>query len=295
MSLLSQRVFTHPEYKKLALTASLQTKQKLIDEITDEILDNMDPQTICDHVNKTFNQSELVRKHADTAYSEYVPLELLHFMKRVPNGGRVLEPGCGPGRDALFMSFAHPGRLHFIKHKGGQKMLKKNYGIVQKEFKVIGIDNSSEMIEVAKEMHSRAVTAAGVRIKYPIYFIKDWRTLGPKFLTEPLDGIWSWMALATFTPHELLDREIELMASLLKRGGTLFIHYTNGAVAGGYDKLVISPRDNIQYTSQPSPFMIIESAEAHGLKLEKSRYSAHENLKGEKVRNMSVYQTFTKV
>jgi len=73
---------------------------------------------------QTYN--EYAEKYFQINYSTDVIKDLLEFFIRNLNGTKILDVGCGPGRDAKFFS--------------------------DLDYKVIGIDLSEKLLEIAKKM-----------------------------------------------------------------------------------------------------------------------------------------------
>ena len=101
------------------------------------------------------------------------------FTSSLQPGARILDLGCGPGRDAKI--FSHEG------------------------FTVVGIDLSKEMIRAARQLATTAM-----------FRIMDMRKLS--FRANTFDGIWSCASLLHL-PKKDLPRALAEARRVLKTGG----------------------------------------------------------------------------
>jgi|SRR3989338_6877246 len=127
------------------------------------------------------------------AYSSHVkflhPLkESRFFISLLNRGNRVLDLGCGSGRDSKI--FADKG------------------------FKVTGVDLSSKMIKKARK-----------EIKNAEFKVVDIEAL--KFGKNSFDGIWANASLLHI-PKRKLDSVIETLSGILKNDGIMFIRVKSG-------------------------------------------------------------------
>ncbi len=86
-------------------------------------------------------------------WSDYSPLfkrTSKEFLKHIPKGGKILDLGCGPGRDAKYFS--------------------------QKGYQVLGIDFSSKMLKIARKVAPKAKF-----LKQDIYNFD---------ISDKFDGVW---------------------------------------------------------------------------------------------------------
>lgn len=110
------------------------------------------------------------------------------FMSLLPSKGRVLDVGCGPGRDAKIFS--------------------------DKGFDVVGIDFSSQMIELAKKTAPKAK-----------FVVMDLHKLD--FPPNSFDGIWASACFLHISKRHLLAI-LSTLATLLVPGGILYFSVKQG-------------------------------------------------------------------
>ena len=103
-------------------------------------------------------------------------------------GKRILDIGCGPGRDANYFS--------------------------EKGFDVVGIDLSSELLRIAKENCPKAE-----------FYLKDMRKLD--FEPNSFDGIWACASLL-HVPHKDAYQTLKGFNSVIKKGGLMFVCVLEG-------------------------------------------------------------------
>ena len=147
----------------------------------------------------------------------------------------------------------------------GKKTIDK-YPVPKKTFKVLGLDNSREMLKFAENevIHKWKTFKAP-----PIFFQNDMHRLNQKnakTLNQIFNGIWSCTSLLTHTPKELVKPTIKLWTDCLLPGGKFYLSYINGKATGYYDYLQLSSTGYIKYFSQPDPDKIKKVAEKCGLK-----------------------------
>ena len=119
-----------------------------------------------------------------------VDMSALHhrFLRHVPVGGRLLDAGCGVGRDAL--AFAEQG------------------------FSVVAFDASSEMVRLARER-----TAGRAEVRQMRFEDVAWR--------EEFDGVWACASLL-HVPAAELPSVTRRLAAVLRPGGTLYMSFKHG-------------------------------------------------------------------
>lgn len=109
--------------------------------------------------------------------------EAQKFVARLPSGAKIIDIGCGPGRDAKVFS---------------------GYGI-----EVIGIDFSSKMVELARQI------APGCSFR-----VMDIESLA--FSPESFHGIWANCALL-HVPKQNIPSVLDKMHKILKPKGVLYL------------------------------------------------------------------------
>lgn len=156
--------------------------------------------------------------------------ELEKFMNLAKENGKILDLGCGPG---------HHSRV-----------------FVDNEFKVQGIDLSTEMIAIAK----KEVSGANFQVM---------DILNLNFENESFDGIWASASLLHIPKKSLKSVLIQLQ-SILENDGVLYISLKKGEGSevlkdfryGGVDKFYVYYRSEEIYELLKSVgFEIIEKEE----------------------------------
>lgn len=271
MTKLELAISGNEKYSSLPATSSKQERQAVLDEITEEVILKLTPEEISTHVKEIYDAT--IDEYVKNAHNRDIVDELLDFMSWLPENARVLDMGCGTGRDALFMSVTdekfRDGLMGRIKDG---KTTREKFPVPTKTFHVIGIDNSSEMLSAAQKWQYSLVDSGLLKFgEYPRFQHQD--------ITENLqkvgrfDGVWSCAALFTHTPKSLLAPTIESIAKILKDGGIFYTTYTNGLAEGKYDKLLMSSTGRIKYFSHPNPDDISQIAKQCGFVLANEQYS----------------------
>jgi SAM-dependent methyltransferase len=145
------------------------------------------------HIRKTIATYDAIADDYTRKTDSYAPLqEREKFLSLLPSTGRILDVGCGPGRDSTFF--------------------------VSRGFSVVGIDLSEKLLSIAKE---RAPNATFQK--------QDLRKLS--FPKETFNGIWanaSLLHIKRFEVSGVLKRSYEV----LKPGCILFILVKKGKGEG---------------------------------------------------------------
>lgn len=113
---------------------------------------------------------------------------LNNFVRMLPRGGKVLDIGCGAGRDSLFL--------------------------YKKGLDVTGIDFSKKMIKEAERLNPK--------IKYRVMDFENLR-----FKNGDFNGIWANASLHHI-PKTHLEKVVSKIYRILKSGGILFIKVKYG-------------------------------------------------------------------
>jgi len=288
MTKLENAVFSNPKYSALGSEASRSERQKVLDEITEEVLAQLSTQDILQHVHEIYDAT--VNEYASNPHTKHIIDELVEFMEMLPNGAPVLDLGCGTGRDTLFMS---------VKDRKFRELLMKNttldkFPVPTKTFRVTAIDNALEMLALARDRES-AVRREGFMsgTYYPLFDFEDMHNIDPQHF-GPFDGIWSCTALFTHTPKILLKPAMKSLVTVIKPDAVLFLSYTSDRVDGRYNKLLPSRTGRIKYFSQPDPNEITKIAKQHDLALVSESLSDYNDGKVIK-KDLFVSQFFKKV
>ncbi|MBL6459377.1 class I SAM-dependent methyltransferase [Belnapia sp. T6] len=124
---------------------------------------------------------------ADTADLD---MSALHdrFLRHLPPGGRILDAGCGVGRDAL--AFA------------------------EREYSVVAFDGSAEMVRLARER-----LGTGAEVRHMRFGDVAWR--------EEFDGIWACASLL-HVPAADFPAITTKLAAALRAGGAWYMSFKVG-------------------------------------------------------------------
>ena len=139
-------------------------------------------------VQNTYNHIASKYHRRYKQYSEFLLRSSREFIKLLPKNAKILDVGCGPGRDAKF--FLNQG------------------------FEVVAIDFSNEMLKIAKKVAPK------------VKFIRsDFRNL--KLPKNSFDGIWSYFSLLHLKRGEMHSL-LSSLNKILKNNGILFIATQEG-------------------------------------------------------------------
>lgn len=114
------------------------------------------------------------------------------FSKMLPKGAKILDAGCGPGRDAKWFT--------------------------DKGFDVVGIDLAEKMIEFARKIAPKAT-----------FKIMDFRKLD--FPDKSFDAIWFSSSLLSIKKNDA-PGALREMYRTLKKGGVMFLNSKVGEGEG---------------------------------------------------------------
>lgn len=271
-------------------------KQKVLDEITPVVLQHVEPQDLVTHAREVYDAT--ADEYAKNPHTKDIIDELVQFMFMLPDGARVLDVGCGVGRDSLFMSVKNEEfrKEHMGRMKDGMPTREK-LCIPQKTFVVTGIDNSLKMLALAQERSVQLIQQGLITHQTsPTFDYEDMHTIDidPQYYPGDFDGVWSCTALFTHTPAQMFGLAMDSVSRVLKSGGVFFASYTNGAADGQHDKLLLSSTGRVKYFSQPSPEEITNLAEQYGMVLKAQMFSDFE-IRGKVIKeNLFVSQFFKK-
>ncbi|OGY63715.1 MAG: hypothetical protein A3I89_03625 [Candidatus Harrisonbacteria bacterium RIFCSPLOWO2_02_FULL_41_11] len=298
MTKLEEIVLISLKLQSLNELTSLNRKeaQERLDSITPQAMELLTSKDVVSHMQNAYSLT--VPEYLANPHNQYIIDELIEFMGLLPEGAFVLDLGCGPGRDTIFMSCKNNDfRLSQMKGETNGKKTADKYSIPQNALRVAGLDQSPEMITKA-ELAVQFLENSGKQFVYkPIFSVGDMHNFSSlNMITyKPLfSGIWSCAALFTHTPLELLDVALHSVSSSISQDGIFFVSYTNGQATGIYDKLLLSSTGIIKYFSQPNPKQITDIAERYNLYLEKEKFNDFEVNGVIKKKNLFVSQFFRK-
>src|SRR3989344_8102600 len=142
-----------------------------------------------DHVKNTIAVYDAMADKYAKKLNDYAPLpEREKFISFLPNHARILDVGCGPGRDCEY----------FIKQG----------------FEVVGVDLSDKLLDIAKQ-----------RVPQASFYKQDLRSLD--FSPSFFHGIWACASLHHLKRTEA-PQVLQIFFQLLKPDGTLFILVKEG-------------------------------------------------------------------
>ncbi|MDX1608290.1 MAG: methyltransferase domain-containing protein, partial [Candidatus Spechtbacterales bacterium] len=183
-------------------------KQTALDEITPEVMEQLTPEDITEHTSSFYNEN--VDYYIKKSHSQGIIDELVNFMNSLSDGARVLDVGCGPGRDTLFMSIPDKEyrKTQMTREKNGKSMLERGIEVPSNSFRVVGIDRSLEMIEAATFAKIRAAKEGFLEDMSKARFVlADMHTIRP--WDGEFDAVWSCTALFTHTPRSLSEQSLQ--------------------------------------------------------------------------------------
>ncbi len=139
-------------------------------------------------VEKTIKAYEkAAKKYAERWFSWREPrwLAMIEYFADLLPGKKVLDAGCGPGRDSLLLA--------------------------EKGLKVVGVDASKEMIKLASKL---------AKTRNTVFRVGDVRKLS--FKGNSFDGVWCVGVLVHFPPEEF-RKALKEFYRVLKKGGVLML------------------------------------------------------------------------
>lgn len=300
MTELEKAVLKQLSLESLEQLRSLDQKktQAMLDKMAQNLLPKMPPSEILSHMQEVYNST--VNEYVANSHNKGIVDELIEFMDLLPRGATVLELGCGPGRDALFMSCPDKDfRLSLMNRLRARdnKTVAEKYPVPEIVLRVTGIDQSKSMIAASLEA-LMSLKTVGIQTPYEPQFLNvdmhNLYSLPPKLIEERFDAIWSCAALLVHTPHSLIHPTFHQISELLLPNGIFSLSYTREQIAGQYDKLLLSSTGAIKYFSQPDPEKITEIAEQYDLKLEQQTFNDMEVNGQVKIKELFVSQLFRK-
>lgn len=248
-----------------------------LDEIAHDVLWDFDTYDMGQHMAAVYNAT--AKDYAHGSHTQGVIEELITFMNMdtLPEGGFVLDVGCGPGRDALFMVCPDPvfRSANMQRVKNGKRVIDM-FEVTKKTLCVIGIDISLQMLLYAQQELYMLAKERKPIVHMPLFLLDDMHQLqihkavGPEFF----DGIWSCAGLFTHSLH-VKPTLFNQIAFLLKKGGIFFTSYTNSGMTGQWrDRLLVSSTGgHIKYFSECDPKTVAYMADGAGLSLIAESYS----------------------
>lgn len=142
-----------------------------------------------DYLQETIDlYNSLADSYAKQALDHGPVMQRKLFASLITKGGKILDVGCGSGRDSAFFS--------------------------EEGFKVIGLDISEKLLEIARVAAPKAK-----------FYSADMRHLS--FEDNMFDGIWSCASIVHIK-HKELPAVFTSFYAVLKPGGLLYIHTKKG-------------------------------------------------------------------
>lgn len=142
-----------------------------------------------DLVKKTIAVYDTIASSYAKQIEKYAPdIERNKFINLIPKGAKILDAGCGPGRDCYY----------FAKHG----------------LNIIGVDLSEKLLEIAKK-----------RVPQATFIKQDLRKLD--FPEQSFDGVWVCASLHHLNRNDA-SRVLGKFFQLLKPNGVLFISVKEG-------------------------------------------------------------------
>lgn len=143
-----------------------------------------------DHIQKTIAVYNAMAQEYAKKLADYAPRpEQEKFVSLLSKNAKVLDAGCGPGRDCEY----------FTKHG----------------LNVVGVDLSEKLLKIARH-----------RIPNVMFEKQDLRHL--QFSTNSFEGIWACASLLHLRREEIPE-VLKSFYNLLKLGGVLFIQVKEGS------------------------------------------------------------------
>lgn len=166
-----------------------------------------------DYLKKTIAVYDAKADYYAKKLDDYAPRpEQEKFVSLLPSHAKILDAGCGPGRDCEY--FASHG------------------------FRVIGIDLSENLLSIAKQ-----------RVPQADFFKQDFRSL--RFPKELFDGIWACASLLHLKRKDI-STVLRSFFQILKPGGILFVQVKEGKGEADIAEPIISglTRHFVYYSHQ---------------------------------------------
>jgi len=132
--------------------------------------------------------SKYAKEYAESTFPNLLQYQLTQFISYLPKDAKVLDVGCGSGKDVDYLT--------------------------EEGFDVLGIDYSLEMIEEAKKLVPKG--------KFKVIDMMEL-----EFEDESFDGIWSCASLLHI-PKEFAHGVLTKFHDILKSEGTMFIAVKEG-------------------------------------------------------------------
>lgn len=142
-----------------------------------------------DHIAKIIAVYDAIASSYAKQIDAYAPPERDKFIDLIPGSGKILDAGCGPGRDCDY----------FIEHG----------------LQVVGVDLSEKLLEIAER-----------RVPQVTFVKQDLRQLD--FPNETFDGIWACASLHHLDRTDVAD-VLKSFFRLLKPNGILFVSVKEGS------------------------------------------------------------------
>ena len=151
-----------------------------------------------DYVSQTIDvYNAIASSYAKQALQHGPGIQRRHFCSLIPKRGKILDVGCGSGRDCAYF--------------------------VKKGFETVGVDLSDKLLEIAQKEVAKAT-----------FLKQDIRNLS--FPPNFFDGIWSCASLLHIK-HKDIPETLRSWFSVPKPSGILFIHVKKVHVKQGEEEV----------------------------------------------------------
>ncbi len=263
--------------------------QKHLDAMTPEILERVSPEDIGEHMRAVYD--ETTHEYANNPHTRFVTDDLIEFMALLEEGDRVLDIGCGPGRDTWFMTSSNTDHRALLMQRetNGRKTI-DIHTVPTKKFEVTAVDTSQAMLEMAANAGKTIIVQNKI---VPAFLSLDMHHDMDHLASHTFQGVWSCASFLTHTPQAWVEPVLSQIVRVLARGGIFAVSYTQRQPGQAYDYLKLSTTGRIKYFSHPKASDIVELAKRHGLSLERETTSDYVSA-GKVVKDLFVSQFFKK-
>ncbi len=142
-----------------------------------------------EELKKTYEvYSKYAKEYAESTFPNLLQYQLTQFVSYLEKGAKIVDMGCGSGKDVEYLS--------------------------EEGFDVLGVDYSKEMVDEAQE-----------RVPNGKFSVMDMRNL--TFDNDTFDGIWCCASIFHI-PKEHIPEVLTKFRDILKKDGVMFICVQEG-------------------------------------------------------------------